>query len=338
MNNTDRKPKGYWTKERCYNLAKKCKTANEFRKLYNSAYNAAHKNKWIKEYTWFNRSRKGQNVKWTYDACYKEAKKYKTLKEFKRNCSSAHTTAYKNGWMKDYTWLELPRTAKKYTYEYFISVVKKYTTLKDFRENEKNLYNCAKRHKWLNAEKFQSLARSTKPYGYWTKERCQKLALKYNTISEFRINESGAYSAARNKGWLEEITSHMKTKVPSEEQYRHKHIIYVYKDEINHYVYVGLTNCIKRRHKDHCDKDINDVLYQHFAKHNLEIPNPEIVYDNLTPHDAQNKEKEVYYQYRDAGWNMINAESSLGSLGSHRKWTFKKCYAVAKKYKTKKRI
>lgn len=321
-----------WTYDVCYKEAQKYSSKKEFREKSNGAYNAAYKHKWLDDYTWFERP--DMTRKWTYENCYEEAKKYSSKKEFKKNCSSAYTTAYRNGWMSGYSWLN-KRCSENYTYDYFIEVVKRYTTLKDFKNNERKLYNCAKKNKWLNANEYKYKSLS-KPKGYWTKEKCLEAALKYKTKTEFRINESGAYSAARKYGWLNEITSHMQTKIVSECNYHHKHIIYVYKDYVNHYVYVGLTNNIKRRHKAHCDENVNDVLYQHFFKYNLEIPEPEIVYNNLTPNEAQDKEKEVFYQYRDAGWNMINAECSLGSLGSQRKWTFNKCYKIAIKYKTKK--
>ena len=178
------------------------------------------------------------------------------------------------------------------------------------------------------------MKRLSKPNGYWTKERCAEEAGKYESLSEFMNNSPSAYGCAWRNKWLNEITVHMKTRIVPEEEYRQKHLIYVYKDEMNHYVYVGLTNNISVRHASHISPEKNDTLYQHFAKYNLEIPQPEIVCSDLTPHEAQRKEREIYYQYRDAGWNMINCEKSLGSLGSPRKkWTYNKCYKEAEKYK-----
>jgi len=49
------------------------------------------------------------------------------------------------------------------------------------------------------------------PNGYWKddKEACRKEASKYNSNAEFARNNSGAYSAARINGWLDDICSHM---------------------------------------------------------------------------------------------------------------------------------
>ena len=48
-----------------------------------------------------------------------------------------------------------------------------------------------------------------KPNGYWTKEKCRKEALKYNTRYEFFIESRGAYKSSRRKGWLDEVCKHM---------------------------------------------------------------------------------------------------------------------------------
>ena len=39
---------------------------------------------------------------WTYEHCYEEAKKYKTKKEFEKNCESAYKVALKNKWLGDW--------------------------------------------------------------------------------------------------------------------------------------------------------------------------------------------------------------------------------------------
>jgi hypothetical protein len=51
---------------------------------------------------------------------------------------------------------------------------------------------------------------------YLTKEKCQELALKCNTIKEFRKLNESAYRKSIKFGWLEDISSHMiKYKKPS---------------------------------------------------------------------------------------------------------------------------
>ena len=43
----------------------------------------------------------------------------------------------------------------------------------------------------------------------WTKENCEKEALKYNSRYEFQVKSSGAYDSACKNGWLNDITKHM---------------------------------------------------------------------------------------------------------------------------------
>jgi hypothetical protein len=52
------------------------------------------------------------------------------------------------------------------------------------------------------------------PYGYWTKERLENEAKKYNTTGEFQKKNTSAYTTARRKGkdFFDKITSHMTKK------------------------------------------------------------------------------------------------------------------------------
>jgi hypothetical protein len=48
-----------------------------------------------------------------------------------------------------------------------------------------------------------------KPKGYWTKPRCHKEALRFETREDFEQGCMAAYQAARKKGWLDDICGHM---------------------------------------------------------------------------------------------------------------------------------
>jgi hypothetical protein len=51
--------------------------------------------------------------------------------------------------------------------------------------------------------------KKSKPRGYWTKDRCEKIALKYCSRGEFSNNDRTCYSISSRKGWLNDICSHM---------------------------------------------------------------------------------------------------------------------------------
>ena len=41
-----------WTKETCYEAAKKCKTKSDFKNQFKAAYKLSLKNDWLKDYYW----------------------------------------------------------------------------------------------------------------------------------------------------------------------------------------------------------------------------------------------------------------------------------------------
>ena len=95
----------------------------------------------------------GASGKWTKDACYREALKYKTRSEFKRSNGSAYQSAMRNGWVKDYDWLSDPKTVKgatKYTREYCENEAKKYKTRADFMNANNGAYTVARKNGWLD--------------------------------------------------------------------------------------------------------------------------------------------------------------------------------------------
>jgi hypothetical protein len=291
------KPCGYYTQEKCYEEASKYNTKKDFRAAVPSAYYAAHRNGWLKDYTWFNQNRVAPNKKWTKEKTKEEARKYKTLGDFQKYCVGGYTAALKFGWIDDYDWFSPRRHAN----------------------------------------------------GYWNiKENCAEEAKKYKTRTEFKQNSTSAYKSACEHNWIDEITSHMdikympecvKSNVDEMAEYV-SYVIYTYEDSENKTAYVGLTNCISRRHYEHQQPDDRtgnyDTVMRYFQSINRQLPEPIIIFDNLSAADASIKEKETYYNMEAAGWNMLNSESALGVIGStKRKWTYRKCFKEALKYDSK---
>ena len=85
-------------------------------------------------------------IKWTYEACYEEAKKYKSRDEFYKNASGAYSSARIHKWLDDYTWF---KPYKRWTYDEIKQEALKYKSKKEFRESNYNAYNTAKDNKWL---------------------------------------------------------------------------------------------------------------------------------------------------------------------------------------------
>ena len=68
---------------------------------------------------------------WTYENCMEESKKYKSRSEFCKGNSRAYDVARRNGWLDDFTWLELKFHAD-WTYETCMEESKKYKSRSEF--------------------------------------------------------------------------------------------------------------------------------------------------------------------------------------------------------------
>lgn len=137
-----------WTRESCYNEAKKYHTIKDFMNGNESAYKVASINKWTEDYTWLERAVR-PNGYWTKERCLEEAKKYKNSHQFQHGSKAAYSKAYLMGWLKEFEW-EGARP-KPLTYDEAFNIAKKYNKLSDFRKEEPRVLDYAFRHKWLSS-------------------------------------------------------------------------------------------------------------------------------------------------------------------------------------------
>lgn len=336
----EHKPKGYWESyEHCYDEAKKYKSRTEFANGNKRAYNTASKNRWLDDYDWFESKHK-PNGYWTKERCYDEAKKYKSKVEFQQKSGSAYVTAKKNGWMDDYTWFERPIVHnKKWTYETCLEEAKKYKTKTEFKNNNSGAYNVAYRNGWFVdytwLEDGNKIA--VEERRKWNKETCYEEAKKYKTKVEFRKLSSGAYDAAYKNGWLKDYTW-FESGVISK---RRIYVVYYYIDDETNAVYVGLSNNMKRRHRQHSTCNLRhgkvefDIVYKYFHDElGKEVPEPIILEKNLSSEEAQEREGYYVELFTKEGRLVLNS-AKAGSLGAYGKWTKEKCFEEAKKYKSR---
>jgi len=170
--------KGKWTREICYEEAKKYNTLKEFMEASYNIYNAAYKNGWLDDYTWLEtiRNSKHEMGYWDYDHCFEEAKKYKTRKELQVGNASAYDSALRHGWLDDYTWISPVRDTLDYDTCY--NIAKKYTKLVDFRNNDLSVLERSIRKGWF------------KDYT-WLEKKEIKVVLQYSLSGEFIKKFSG---------------------------------------------------------------------------------------------------------------------------------------------------
>jgi hypothetical protein len=93
------KPKGYWTKEKCYEYAILCNTLKEFETKFFKAYSASRRHKWFKEITIHMKKPKPYNYKWTKNECQHEFSKYKNIEDFKIYSKFAYKAILNNNWL-----------------------------------------------------------------------------------------------------------------------------------------------------------------------------------------------------------------------------------------------
>lgn len=143
-----------WTKDACLIEAKKYQTKKEFRLGCSSAYDKALKNGWITDYTWFVSGYKIEGEKrrkWTFETCYKEAKKYKSRCEFMKLVPRAYKVAKIEGWIEDYTWFEIfSKPAGYWNFERCKNEASKYETRMQFKNGMPGAYNKSRLNGWLD--------------------------------------------------------------------------------------------------------------------------------------------------------------------------------------------
>ena len=196
------KPNGYWTRENCYNEAKKYSSRSEYKSGCQTAYYKSLKYNWMDDYFWFNES--ATKEKWNQQTCYEEAKKYKSRGEFAKGNSPAYNKAWKNNWLDDYTWFSESASAKKWDYKTCLEESKKYKTRTEFHDGSNSAYSVACRNKWL--DEYTWLEDGNQKRIIWTYASCYKEAQKYKRISDFAKLSPGAYNAAILNGWRKDYT------------------------------------------------------------------------------------------------------------------------------------
>lgn len=321
-----------WNKETCYDEAKKYETLKEFAEKSSSCYSAALKNGWMGDYTWLKREQK-TNRYWDYDNCFNEARKYSSRREFKEGNDSAYRSAVKNGWIDGYDWLVRPN--KKWTYQTCLEESKKYSTRSEFAQRSSGAYHVASKNKWLDDYIWlPSDGRQLRleKWGKWTKEACFEEAKKYKTRSEFAKNNNSAYNNARQYNWLDEYywlkderLDLITDKIDC---------VYAYEFPDFNTVYVGRTLIKRKKDRDREHLYVrNDAVVKFAIKHDVKVPLPKYLEDNLTIKEGVEKECFWIDKYKKNGWDVLNKAKggSIGGLGKGKtKFTYDICYEQAK--------
>lgn len=183
-----------------------------------------------------------------------------------------------------------------------------------------------------------------KPLSFWdNKENCIEEAKKYNNKYDLQKHCTSCYRGMFRNGWLDEIAElyyddsiqYMRYDEPI-------NCVYIYEYSDLNSFYVGRTNNIKRRHRQHCNgyghKDGSrtyDIVYKFAQDNGVEIPEPIILEEKLTAEQSQEREDYWKRYYTDKGLKCLNKATTgigKGSLGATLKWDYETCKKEASKY------
>lgn len=172
--------------------------------------------------------------------------------------------------------------------------------------------------------------------GYWTEEKLQEEVNKYETRNEFNKNNKSAYSKALKTNLLNKLfKNHINQGYADKEEWKeNSYVIYAYELEEFNSVYVGLTNNIKRRDREHLFS-LKSKLSLFCKENNISYPKYKILEENLKSTEAQRQENFWVDFYKNNGWKIFNIIKT-GSLGGiEKKWTKKELQEEANKYQTR---
>ena len=321
-----RKPRNYWTKDKCQIESLKYDTINNFKRGNNAAYSASYRNNWINDICSHMTSKQKPTGYWTYERCKEESLKYKTITELQNNCSTAYKIIRENKWNELCLHMVSSQKPKGYwTYERCKEEALKYNNKSLFQKECVQAYYKSLKNNWLG-DICSHMKNPQKPKGYWTYERCKEEALKYKNRYDFNRNSMGAYNRAIKSKWLDDICSHMKV-----QKNNTKRCIYSYEFKDNH-VYIGLTYNLEKRHIDRL-KSKNDQVTKHINETNLKPVKKQLT-DYIDVNDAIKMEGYYVNKYKNDGWNILN-KIKTGAIGGKLKWTYEKCKEESLKYKNR---
>jgi len=243
------KTRKFWNEEKCIEEFKKFYNLSDFRKNNLSAYKYCQKNNLLKKLKTI------EKQKITKEYCEDLICKYSSLYDFKEKHNKIYNICLENKW--EDLFLKIINIKKPNNYwskeKCYIESLK-YNTIKEFSENNNSVYQICCKNKWLDV--CSHLTKTLKSKGYWTEEKCQEEALKYNTKTEFAKNSSTAYNKSLEMNYLDKFCSHM-IKLGD----RKNRCIYAYEFNDNH-VYIGLTYNIEKRNKKHTSEE-NSTVYKY---------------------------------------------------------------------------
>lgn len=139
------KESGYWTKDKCQDIAQKYKSRIDFFKNDPSSYNISRKRGWLDEIcSHMNTKTIKHKGYWTKISVIQESTKYRTKEEFKKGSPSAYVYYIKNR-LSDSIHLE---GRKKWTKKECLNLLNNCSSKKEVRNLSETLYRILNKNRW----------------------------------------------------------------------------------------------------------------------------------------------------------------------------------------------
>jgi len=146
------KPKGYWSLDKCKEIALKYNTRKEWIKGNSSSYIPSQKNGWLEECCKHMVAKKKHKGYWTLERCKDIALRYKTRNDWIKGNVSSYSVAHKNGWLEECRKHMVIRDSKPKGYwslDKCKGIGLKYNTRKEWIKGEPSSYQKAYKNGWL---------------------------------------------------------------------------------------------------------------------------------------------------------------------------------------------
>jgi predicted GIY-YIG superfamily endonuclease len=244
-----RKPDGYWTKERCAEVASQYSVRKQFQVSEKGCYLYALRRGWLTEicshmerqgskfdryiYIIFSRETRRAYVGLTYKKQVRMANHAKRGRSVVRALlDSPHKIVWSPLMNKDDAAIleddVIQRLREKgfevvnarkggtlggdtllWTLDACCAEALAYSSRSAFMRGSKGAYASARKNGWLQLI-CAHMKPLKRPNGTWNKERCAEEAKKFLSRAEFERGCPGAYNASLNGGWIDEVCLHMK--------------------------------------------------------------------------------------------------------------------------------
>lgn len=199
-----------WTLEACKTDAAKYGSRKKWRQHSNGAYQVAGKRGWLAECCAHMQYMRGARRVWTYARCQCSARRYKTRADWERGDFRTYSAAKDSGWIPKLcahmVYAKLPNGF--WTLTRCKQEARAFKTRTAWQRGHRASYKAAHREGWLD-ECCVHMHYAQLPNGTWNEENCLRVALQYETVTEWRKANDASYTAARRKGFLATCCVHM---------------------------------------------------------------------------------------------------------------------------------